>query len=290
MSRPCCSLWRKTDRCYRQHTSCPRRCIARQMQSQHGFTLIKLLVVIAIIALLVGLLLPALASARHAAEMVADLSNLRQIEVGLASYPSDHDGKLPFPTSESREPLYFCHLDVFEVDLRNGGVNGFGYLHSPLDPKTPGAVAYFWKGWFGHNMRELDHLPSVWPLINQGIVKAQAPYSYYYSETMIAEYVGVYGKKPEHQWKSVNIKHPSNLVNVVSYGNYYDWKNSDPDHTIRSNKPNFGFPDGHAATVRGTQMPLQWSNALGTYSRQYPGQVLNIDFTKGGVAGEDVEG
>ncbi len=53
-----------------------------------GFTLIELLVVISIIALLIGLLLPALSRARRAARVTACLGNLKNINVGTENYSS----------------------------------------------------------------------------------------------------------------------------------------------------------------------------------------------------------
>lgn len=60
-----------------------------------GFTLIELLVVISIIALLVGILLPALGAARKSAQNMQCLSNLRQIGLGLWAY--SHENKDLFP-------------------------------------------------------------------------------------------------------------------------------------------------------------------------------------------------
>ena len=55
-----------------------------------GFTLIELLVVMVIIALLVGLLLPALGRAREEARKTQCRSNLRQVGLGMTMYSTDN--------------------------------------------------------------------------------------------------------------------------------------------------------------------------------------------------------
>ncbi len=60
-----------------------------------GFTLIELLVVISIIALLVGILLPALGAARATARSAVCLSNMRQTGTMYFMYANDNDDTMP---------------------------------------------------------------------------------------------------------------------------------------------------------------------------------------------------
>jgi prepilin-type N-terminal cleavage/methylation domain-containing protein/prepilin-type processing-associated H-X9-DG protein len=74
------------------------------MQRPKGFTLIELLVVISIIALLVGILLPALGAARKTAISAKCLSNNRQISIGIVSYQNDYQDHFPNKTIRLTSP------------------------------------------------------------------------------------------------------------------------------------------------------------------------------------------
>jgi prepilin-type processing-associated H-X9-DG protein len=61
-----------------------------------AFTLVELLVVIGIIALLISILLPTLASVRQSASAIKCRSNLKQIGTGIYMYAQANNGLLPY--------------------------------------------------------------------------------------------------------------------------------------------------------------------------------------------------
>src|SRR5882724_624203 len=113
-----------------------------RLQARRAFTLVELLVVIGIIAVLIGILLPALQRAREYGRITACASQMRQIGTAIEMYTLDHNGTYP--------PLLFA--DDWQT---NGGnytttktVAYDGLLRKylgrkDLDPKSPANMAIF---------------------------------------------------------------------------------------------------------------------------------------------------
>ena len=67
---------------------------AKRYQNRRGFTLIELLTVIAVVAILAALLLPAVQKGRTNAYRAESASNLRQIYSACALYSNDNNFRL----------------------------------------------------------------------------------------------------------------------------------------------------------------------------------------------------
>ena len=64
-------------------------------RTQSAFTLIELLIVIAIVAILAGVILPVYGSVQLSGKRSQSLSNMRQLAMATMTYTGDHSGNLP---------------------------------------------------------------------------------------------------------------------------------------------------------------------------------------------------
>jgi prepilin-type N-terminal cleavage/methylation domain-containing protein len=89
-----------------------------------AFTLIEMLVVIAIIATLAALLFPAVSGMQERGKATQDLSNLRQVGMATQMYLNDNDG------------AFFPATDVWMADLVPKYLGSWKILKSPFDNRV----------------------------------------------------------------------------------------------------------------------------------------------------------
>ena len=87
----------------------------RKSPYPNGFTLIEMLVVIAIIGILAGLMFPVFSAAREKAREASCLSNLKQIAMATSMFAQDHDDRLPSASGSDPDghPNWYELLDPY---------------------------------------------------------------------------------------------------------------------------------------------------------------------------------
>lgn len=127
-----------------------------------AFSLVDVLVTIAVIAVLVGLMLPTIAGIRETTRKVVCASNARQLGLGIAMYADDHRGSMPpsqFAAKSENDPTARPSLMML-VRLQQTGYSwdGLGVLFDTNYINAPG-VFYCPSHRGGHPYR---HYAELW--------------------------------------------------------------------------------------------------------------------------------
>jgi prepilin-type N-terminal cleavage/methylation domain-containing protein len=95
-----------------------------QSNNQRGFTVIEMLVVVAIIAFLACFLIPSLARAKARANRIRCTSHLKQVGMGFRLWANDHEEQYPFTSTNAagsfrwvNSPEVFRHYQVMSNEL-----------------------------------------------------------------------------------------------------------------------------------------------------------------------------
>lgn len=233
-----------------------------RFHSRSAFTLIEMLVVIAIIALLASLVVPAVSTALARARTTKSQSNLQQIAAAMLQYPSENNGELPLfqaredqvgfidnwagiliregyisaPVSDDRDAI--PAESVFRCPDGLGDMNNAGLPNGPWtdDPmaRRPWAAEFEWDGeskyvhlWYGCNARTEADANGGWPMIRS--------------------------RRADHRSYLNQVQLPSRTVMVYSGGVWAH--NSSPNriyarHGMNRDKSIFAFFDGSAKVIR----------------------------------------
>jgi len=184
------------------------KCSCSIRRATKGFTLIEVLVVVAIIALLVAVLIPSLQKAREQAKIVQCASNLRTIGQALVFYVEANQDRLPA-----------------------AGRGGFEHLHKYIQKLAPGSIpTLVFGGPGGRTWINIEWYRCPGDLINHAsgdveqklpdgrVVKAQYALSYMMS-TSVSWLIRPDNKAklPEQTRKMTSIKRPSSIVSYCDF-------------------------------------------------------------------------
>ncbi len=106
-------------------------------RARPAFTLVELLVVLAIIGILMAMLLPSLSGARRQARQLVCRNNLRALFTGVLMYSQDHHDHVPYLEELSIDD------DPFDPELRTAVGTALGEYVEPGSWQCPAAVAGF---------------------------------------------------------------------------------------------------------------------------------------------------
>ena len=96
-----------------------------KMHRHHAFTLVELLVVIAVITILCALIFPAVSSAKSKARRTVCLNHLREIALGIRMYADDSSDASPSPGSAAAQTNYLSLFSAYKELMKSYvGVNG----------------------------------------------------------------------------------------------------------------------------------------------------------------------
>ena len=129
----------------------------------HGFTLIELIIVVAIISILAAILIPNFLHARAEAASAACEGNLKQIATALQEYAVDNDGQYPATSAVVDVNLFGGPGNPYLSSVPSDPAGGLYYYVTPANGVCGSGDSFKLRDGDNHDTTTLTQLPSYLP-------------------------------------------------------------------------------------------------------------------------------
>jgi len=244
-------------------------------ERRRGFTLVELLVVIAVIAVLAGMLFPVFLGAKKAAQRAQCQSNLAQIAKAFESYTGDYGGCYPNLDNQYLWAGFYWREPIRRYVAAPSSADQKMVLSCPADPTPPGiysGTSYAYSMCFYmtpdqiNAIRDCNHVRSKYAATNPKLpcsTMRTSDVRFATKKALAAEYWTLHSDKPKVGW--------------------YD----DPAETGNdpwSGARNYLFADGHVVYLPAKRIHPAASPVV-SRTRLLP----DINLTTNGIAGKDID-
>jgi prepilin-type N-terminal cleavage/methylation domain-containing protein len=227
---------------------------------RRAFTLVELLVVIGIIAVLIGILLPALSKARQQANITVCMSNQKQLIAALLMYCGDNRGCFPGGPGAYYDNgilKYTVRLAAWDTESRNP--------YSCNQDENNGPT---WLAKYVGKSRKIPGCPSEPDVKDKGLAATNLRTNYWYPLSLVYRPEQLFDPQASINFtdfasdppgtrqtpqKITQVRHPTQKVVIIERNTYHDKVVYQVDRIPPNSPPNYenkrvviaGFADSH---------------------------------------------
>jgi prepilin-type N-terminal cleavage/methylation domain-containing protein len=187
-----------------------------------AFTLVELLVVIGIIAVLIGVLLPALSKARKQAQLTVCMSNQKQLVAALLMYCGDNKGAFPGGPGHYKDNgilKYTPRLAAWDTESRNP--------YSCNQDEENGPV---WLAKYVGNSKKIPGCPSEPDVKDKGLGATNLRTNYWYPLSLVYTPWEIWNPAARISdittkqtcMKITQVRHPTQKCIIIERNTYHD--------------------------------------------------------------------